>query len=617
MHKDETLHVREQAIERNRYEILELAANDGPIQQLLDRLVANVESAIPETVGAIARIADGRLYHAASGKQMSEKYREAVDGAAIAANACSAAAAASSGEITIVADTATHPNWANHRDHALALGFGAAWAVPIRTAKGIVIGTLTAYAREPRTPTDAEMRALLEAAHVASIVLESHAARVRLEEMALRDALTGLPNRTLFEDRLKHAIASAKRRKKKFAVGMLDIDRFKVINDTLGHAVGDQLLQEVASRLQHTVRAQDTVARMGGDEFLILLVDFDDRNTVLGVAARALESLSKTFAPEGNELYVRASLGFSVYPDDAAEASQLLRLADRAMYDAKASRSSVAFYDGSQAPDNLSQLTLEMALNHALDKNEFELVYQPIVRAGNWSTVGAETLLRWNHPTLGTLAPGRFISLAEETGLIIPIGAWLLREACHFAARWRLAGGPGRVSVNVSPRQFEDRVFSETVLDALRTSGIDPDRLTLEITESLIMRSPETVAATLAELRRIGVRCEIDDFGSGYSSLNYLKRFPIDALKIDRSFVAEIGTGSSTQSDEAIIRAIVAMGGALGLAVVAEGVETETQANFVRDAGCDYAQGYLFARPMKAAALLARGSGTIREEAAS
>ena len=615
MHKDETTRLREQAIERNRYEILELAANDGPIQQLLDRLVANVESAIPGTIGAIARIAGGRVFHAASGAHMPAIYKEMLDGIPLSPNVGSIAAAAFTGEVTIVADIATHPNWAAHRDLALGLGIHAAWSVPIRTANGIV-GTLSVYAREPRTPTGAEMRALLESAHVASIVLESHDARVRLEEMALHDALTGLPNRALFEDRLKHAIASAKRREQKFAVGMLDIDRFKMINDTLGHAVGDQLLQEVASRLHRALRAHDTVARMGGDEFLILLVDIDDRDTVREIAARALDSLSTTFAPEGNELFVRASLGFSIYPDDAIEPSQLLRLADRAMYDAKASRSSVAFFDSMHAADNLTQLTLEMALNQALDKNELVLMYQPIVRCADWATVGAETLLRWNHPSLGLLPPGRFISLAEETGLIIPIGAWLLREACSFATHWRRAGGAGRISVNVSPRQFEDRAFLETVQGALQASGIEPGFLTLEITETLIMRSPETAAATLAELRRIGVRCEIDDFGSGYSSLNYLKRFPIDALKIDRAFVAEIGTGSCTSSDEAIIRAIVAMGGALGLAVVAEGVETEIQANFVRTAGCDFAQGYLFARPMNGRALLARGSATIREETA-
>jgi diguanylate cyclase (GGDEF)-like protein/PAS domain S-box-containing protein len=612
MHVDVTDRLREQAVERNRYEILELAANDGPLQQLLDRLVANIESAIPGTIGSILRVIDGRLYHAASGKDMPAVYADSIDGVEVAPNLGSCGAAAYSGLPVIVENIATHPNWEAFRDLALPLGLRSCWSVPIRSGKDVV-GTLAAYNSVPRKPTEAEMRALLEAAHVASIVLESYDARVRLEEMAHRDALTSLPNRTMFEDRLEKAIASARRTGSKVAVGMLDLDRFKVINDSLGHAVGDRLLQEVATRLQRSIREQDIVARMGGDEFLILLPEVDGRETIKAIGQRALESLSKVFAPDGNELFVRSSLGFSVYPEDASEPSQLIQLADRAMYEAKRSRSSIEFFDGTATPDGPSELTLEILLNHALENDELELVYQPIVRSSDWATVGAEALLRWNHPTLGTLPPARFIPIAEDTGLIIPIGKWILREACRFSRRWSNAGGPGRVSVNVSPRQFEDRDFVASVVDALRESGVEPSLLTLEITESLIMRSPAAAAVTLQHLRALGVRSSIDDFGSGYSSLNYLKRFPIDQLKIDRSFVAEIGLGGpETSSDEAIIGAIVTVGKALGgLAIVAEGVETEVQARFVRDAGCGLVQGYYFARPMKPEALLEREAATL------
>jgi EAL domain-containing protein (putative c-di-GMP-specific phosphodiesterase class I) len=273
------------------------------------------------------------------------------------------------------------------------------------------------------------------------------------------------------------------------------------------------------------------------------------------------------------------------------------------MYEAKSSGVSIVCYDGANASDGVTPLAIETYLNHAVEKNEFELVYQPLVACADGGTFAVEALLRWNNPELGRMPPDRFIGIAEETGLIISIGAWVLQEACRFSKRWSLAGGSGRVMVNVSPRQFQDAGFVGTVVSALADAGTPPENLYLEITESLIMRSPENVADTLADLRALGVRSVIDDFGSGYSSLNYLKRFPIDMLKIDKGFVSEIGIEETPSSDEAIIRAIVAVGQALGLAIVAEGVETQLQMNFLRDAGCDFWQGYHLAYPMAAAQL--------------
>jgi len=432
---------------------------------------------------------------------------------------------------------------------------------------------------------------------------------VKLETMALHDGLTDLPNRRLFENRLRSAISIAKRTHKRVAIGMLDLDRFKFINDSLGHAVGDQLLREVAIRLKQSLRPQDTVARMGGDEFLILIPEMSDREEAYEIASRCLGSLKRSFSPGGNEMFVRGSLGLSVYPDDDIEPDQLLSLAERAMYEAKRAGGTVSYHDSSQASDGLTQLALETYLNHAIEKREFELLYQPLVRCSDGSTYGVEALLRWNNALLGTIMPGRFIPIAEETGLIVSIGAWLLGEACRFSRRWSLAGGSGCVFVNVSPRQFDDIDFVATVVAALRESGIPSSHLFLEITEGLIMRSPASVAATLAELRELGVRCVVDDFGSGYSSLNYLKRFPIDMLKIDGSFVAEIGADPAVASDEAIVRAIVAVGDALGLSIVAEGVETAAQLAFLREAGCDFAQGFLFAKPMDADSLVAWRQG--------
>ena len=604
MFEDVTALVRERTVERNRYEILEIAANDGPIQDLLDRLVANLELAIPGTIASLLRVRAGRVYHAASGKAMPRAFMASIDGAAIGPEVGSCGAAAFLNEMVIAGTIATHPNWEPYRESALASGLAACWSVPVRIASG-VIATLACYAHHPRLPSESDLRALHEAAHLASIVLEGHDARVRLQEMAMHDALTDLPNRTLFEERMRVAIDDAKRSNKRVGIGLLDLDRFKIVNDNLGHAVGDQLLQEVASRLQRALRPQDTVARMGGDEFLLLISNVEDRRSAYEIGERSLSTLEKSFAPGGHELFVRGSLGLSIYPDDALEPSQLLRLADQAMYEAKAGGSSIVAHDGSQESDGLTQLALETYLNHALEKNEFELEFQPIVHLEDGTVYSAETLLRWNHPTLGRLGPDRFITLAEDTGLIIPIGTWLLNEACRFSRRWSLAGGCGRVNVHVSARQFEDRGFVSVVADAVRRTGIPPSDLILEITERLIMRSPESVSDTLAELRALGIRSVIDDFGSGYSSLSYLKRFPIQALKIDRGFVREIVPGEASASDEAIIRAIVAIGAALDLVVVAEGVETQHQADFLRSAGCAFAQGFHYARPLAPDELIA------------
>jgi diguanylate cyclase (GGDEF)-like protein/PAS domain S-box-containing protein len=601
--EDVTASIREQAVERNRYEILELAANDGRIEDLFDRLVENVEFAISGTIASILRVRNGALYNGASGARMPEAFRAAIDALPIGDNVGACGTAAFRGETVICGDIDTDPKWKDFRDVALAGGLRACWSVPIRSASGIT-GTIACYAHTPRLPTDSEMRALNEAAHVASIVIEGHEARVKLEDMALRDSLTDLPNRTLFERRLRAAIAIAKKSGKRVGLILLDLDRFKIVNDNLGHAVGDQLLQEVASRLQRSIRPQDTIARMGGDEFLILLPEIDGREAAREIAARALATIAPSFAPGGTEIFVRASLGISIYPDDAVEPSQLLRLADYAMYEAKSSGVAIVCYDGANASDVVTPLAIETYLNHAVEKNEFELVYQPLVATSDGGTFAVEALLRWNNPELGRMPPDRFIGIAEETGLIISIGAWVLQEACRFSKRWSLAGGSGRVMVNVSPRQFQDGGFVGTVVSALADAGTPPENLYLEITESLIMRSPETVADTLADLRALGVRSVIDDFGSGYSSLNYLKRFPIDMLKIDKGFVSEIGIEGTPSSDEAIIRAIVAVGQALGLGVVAEGVETQLQMNFLRDAGCDFWQGYHLADPMTAAQLL-------------
>jgi diguanylate cyclase (GGDEF)-like protein/PAS domain S-box-containing protein len=588
-------------IERRRFDILELAANDAPLDEILKRLVESVEYSVPDSIVMISRLRGDRLYHAASGADLPAAYASAIEGATIGPNEGSCGAAAFRGESIVVSDIANDPLWENYKVVASAHDLRSCWSAPVRDARNAVLGTLALYSNVVREPSTADLRYLHEAAHLASIAIHSHEARQKLEDMALRDTLTGLPNRHAFERRLEAAIDAAHRNHKRFALGVLDLNRFKIVNDSLGHAAGDRLLREIASRLRHSIRPQDMLARLGSDEFLLLIADIDDRDMADSIARRVVATLDESFMPEDHEVFVRSTMGLSIYPDDAREPAQLLRLADLAMSVAKSSGDALAFYAGPQRRDGVTRLALEASLNHALENNEFELHYQPQILVRGSKIFGAEALIRWNHPKLGRVMPDTFIKLAEETGLIVSIGAWVVREACRFGRRWLDAGGPGVVSINVSPRQFESTAFVDVVTSALEESGLPAANLWLEITESLIMKSPESGAAMIADLRALGVRSSIDDFGIGYSSLNHLRRFPVDGLKIDKIFMRDIGEAGN---DAALVRAIIGVGKALNLSIVAEGVETRDQHAFLIAHDCEVAQGYLFARPMPEADLL-------------
>jgi diguanylate cyclase (GGDEF)-like protein/PAS domain S-box-containing protein len=603
--EDVTERNRAKHIERLRYEILELAANDAPLQEILDRLVKSVEYCIPGSAATVLRLRGDRLFHEASGETISAAYVNAIDGMTIGPNEGSCGSAAFRGETVIVGDITRDALWENYRVVALAHGLRACWSAPIRNGHNQILGTLAVYTREPREPVPSELRYVHEAAHVASIAIEANDARTRLENMAHHDALTDLPNRLFFEGRLATAIDTARRKRKKLALGLLDLRRFKVVNDSLGHAVGDQLLKEIAARLHRSVRPQDTFARMGGDEFLFLITDIDDRDTAETIARRFSTALEESFMPAGHEIFVRATIGVSMYPDDAREPSQLLRLADQAMASAKTRGDTLGFYAGPQRHDGLTRLALESRLNHAVENAEFELNYQPLLRVKSGEIFGAEALLRWNHPKLGRVMPDQFIRLAEETGLIVSIGAWVIQEACRFGRRWLDAGGAGVVTVNVSPRQFQSGDLVETVHDALEAANLPAGNLWLEITESLIMQSPEVAAGMIADLRAIGVRSFIDDFGTGYSSLNHLKRFPVDGLKVDQTFLRDIAGPMKAGNDAVLVAAILGVGRAMNLRIVAEGVETQAQHDFLVKHECDIEQGYLFSRPIPEAELLA------------
>jgi diguanylate cyclase (GGDEF)-like protein len=423
----------------------------------------------------------------------------------------------------------------------------------------------------------------------------------RIEYLAYHDSLTDLPNRTLFSRHLNHAISQALRYRKSLAVLFIDVDRFKNINDTLGHAVGDLLLQEVARRLQRCLRSSDIVARMGGDEFVVLLEELEDgQERAESVARKILAAVASPFAASGQEFRVTASIGISLYPQHGIDEQSLMKTADVAMYAAKEDgKNNYQFYSEQLSAGAFEKLTLESSLRRALENNEFELHYQPKIDLRSNRISGVEALIRWQHPDLGTVPPTRFIPIAEESGLIVAIGRWVLRTACLQCKAWQDSGLPPLcIAVNLSARQFSDDHLLQDITASLEESGLDPMLLELEITESMLMQNVDKAMRVLGALKEMGVRVAIDDFGTGYSSLANLKRFPIDTLKIDRAFIR--GIPGDTE-DRGITQAIISMSRTLSLTVVAEGVETEEQAGFLREHACDQFQGFHFSRALPAA----------------
>ncbi len=427
----------------------------------------------------------------------------------------------------------------------------------------------------------------------------SKLAEERIRALAYHDPLTGLPNRLLLHDRLRCALANARRGRGTLAVLFLDLDHFKYVNDSLGHAVGDRLLAEIARRLKDCVREVDTVARVGGDEFVIVLENLHERADAVAIVNKIHAAFAPPIDIDGRELHASASLGIALYPEDGDDAETLMRNADTAMYQAKAAgRDTYQFFAPFMNEHVRERLDLENTLRHALERGEFELHYQPIVDLRNDLVVGAEALIRWRRRGDALVAPDRFIPIAEETGFIVEIGDWVMRRACQDYVAWRAQGiAPQRLSINVSPRQFRQPGFAGRIRAILRDSGVEAPELELEVTESALMQQPELAARILGELKAMGVGIAIDDFGTGYSSLAYLKIFPIDKLKIDRSFVRDI---LSDNSDREITQAVIALSHNLGLNVVAEGVENDGQLDFLRAHGCDCVQGYYHARPMPA-----------------
>jgi diguanylate cyclase (GGDEF)-like protein len=453
-------------------------------------------------------------------------------------------------------------------------------------------------------------------AELAASRLSLEHVNAELHRQATHDALTGLPNRSLFTDRLNQAMAHAARDQRQFAVLVLDLDRFKLINDSLGHGVGDQLLCHVAQKLKGVLRATDTVARAGGDEFMLILDDVVEKDAVALVAENLIAAVSESCLLGATELHTSPSIGISVFPADGETADVLLAHADEAMYAAKKrGRSTYQFFELGMEVFSHHRLQLENELRRALAQAQFELHYQPKIDIVSGTMKSVEALLRWRHPERGLVAPGEFIPLAEETGLILPIGRWVLREACRQAREWQVEGLPFlRVAVNLSPVQFRQPGFLAVIRGALNDHALEPRFLEIEVTESTVMSHAEGSIETLEELSRMGVIVAIDDFGTGYSSMSYLRRFPIDKLKIDRSFIHDL---AGSADDASIVRAIISLAHSLRLKVVAEGVETSAQLEQLKALGCDQYQGFFMSPAVPAAevAALARVYSPVEADA--
>ena len=435
-------------------------------------------------------------------------------------------------------------------------------------------------------------------------ITERKRAEERAQYLANYDVLTGLPNRFLMQDRATQAVAQAHRNRLRVALMHIDLDRFKVVNETLGHYFGDTLLKQAAERIRRCAREGDTVARVGGDEFSIVLPNVPGLQSLSNTAERILMDLSRPFPGQSQELFLSASIGISLYPDDARNVDDLIKQADAAMFSAKnLGRNNYQFFTSALNEEVQERMLLESGLRLAIQRDELCLVYQPKIDLTTRELIGTEALIRWRHPGLGMIAPSRFIPVAEESGMVGQIGEWVLRSACRQIRAWQDAGIAMPVAVNVSARQFQQYDLAELVRTVLTEAAVAPRLLEIELTESAVMQDAEASVITLERLKTLGVQISIDDFGTGYSSLSYLKRLPLDQLKIDQSFVRDI---SSDPNDAAIVRAVITLARSLGMKVIAEGVETEAQLAFLNAYGCQYAQGYLFGQPMTAEEVLRR-----------
>lgn len=579
--------------------LLEMVARGEPLETFFHELILLIERLMPGIKGSILLLSeDGRYLLQGAAPSLDETYCSAVHGLEIGPKSGSCGTAAWRGQQVIVSDILTDPLWEGYAHVVQPYGFRACWSTPIFSRERKVLGTFALYSREAGAPSDHQQELTAMAAHLAGIAIERKRAEERISFMAHHDAVTGLPNRARFEAQVAGMLESIRGREQWAVLAFLDLDNFKLINDNLGHAAGDELLKAVAGRMRAAVRKSDVVVRLGGDEFIILLNGVPtDRDLVLKRLEDIRTAIAMPVQLQGRSLQVTCSMGVACYPKHGRTTSELLANADMAMYRAKEyGRNNLQVFSAEMAAKAQEKLQWQEELREAIARDEFILHFQPQISLASGRIFAAEALLRWQHPQRGMISPATFIPLAEETGLIVPIGDWVLKAACRQAKAWQEAGLlPLTVSVNVSARQFRERNWAARVAAVLVETGLDARYLELELTESLIMQDVPGAIATMHELEAIGVHLAIDDFGTGYSSLSALKRFPVSRLKIDRSFVEDI---PSDPDDEAITAGIISLAQKLGLRVIAEGVESEAQVEFLQRSGCDEIQGYFFSPPL-------------------
>jgi diguanylate cyclase (GGDEF)-like protein/PAS domain S-box-containing protein len=576
--------------------VLEMIAKGNTLKEILTEINIIFERVSSGGICSILVVDESRT-RLLTGAAISlpDEYNQFINGTLIGEKSGSCGAAAYYKKQIFVENIATDPLWSDYSDHALKYGLKACWSTPILDNDNEILGTFAIYYHQNRLPQEKDIKMIDKATYLARLAILHFSAEQKVKHMAFHDSLTGLANRRLFNQKFKQALFDARDKNTEIGLLFLDLDRFKVINDSLGHSMGDLLLQKVANRLRLIMDEKNAVCRQGGDEFLILLEDVSLED-IIQAATDIIDALAQPIRLKDHDVIVTPSIGISRFPYHGDDLDTLVKHADAAMYEAKKKgKNNYQFYTNEHGLNSNDQLELEQYLRKAIKFQELVLYYQPIIDVKSRQINGVEALIRWMHPKLGFIAPHRFIPLAEETGLIVSIGEWVLRTACKTNQAWQWAGLPPVVmSVNLSIRQFFQPDLIAMIKGILEETGLEPCYLEIEITESMTMNIDSAIEI-IDQLKQLGVKVAIDDFGTGYSSLNYLKRLPIDRLKIDQSFVNDIEKDSN---DRDIVATIITIGHNLKMKVIAEGVESEEQLQFLNNLGCDDVQGYLFSKPL-------------------
>jgi diguanylate cyclase (GGDEF)-like protein/PAS domain S-box-containing protein len=579
--------------------LLEMITLSKPVETILEELLHLIERLLDGVMCSLLLLDEtGMHLRKCAAPTLPAAWSDLIDGARIGPSVGSCGTAAWTGKAVIVEDIFTSPLWKDYCELARPFGFRSCWSTPIFSHDGRVLGTFALYSSRAAVPDDYARSLIRFATDIAGIALDRKYAEDRIRFMALHDTLTGLPNRATLQKNLQETIDAARMSGEGVMVAYVDVDNFKMVNDSLGHAAGDEALRSVAARLSQSLPCLEAAYRMGGDEFLVVMRDRDPSCSNAWESLLAIQrKLADPILAAGTDFSITCSVGASGFPANAGDMEALLAQADAAMYRAKAfGRDNCQRYNSDMETNVRERLELHEELRIGIENDQLRLVYQPQIELASGQIVGLEALVRWQHPRRGLIPPAIFIPVAEESGLISQLGSWVVGEACRQSRHWQDAGLPHvPVSVNVAARQFREHGFITVVRDALAANGLGPASLEVEITESLIMQDLPRAIATMQELDALGVRIAIDDFGTGYSSLSALKRFPVSRLKIDQSFVAGL---PGDESDAAICAAVISMAQKLKLKVIAEGVETPAQAAFLRSAGCDEIQGFLLSRPL-------------------